>query len=71
MLIRRANILEVESKVDAWYEATSFEAEAAAVRRLNKAALGNVVYPPFGSYLRHFVWLNGVDGAGQGPRSGA
>jgi hypothetical protein len=65
------SIPKVEIGLDAWYEATSFEVEAAAVRRLNKAALGNVVYPPFGSYLRHFVWLNGVAGVGQGPRSGA
>jgi peptide/nickel transport system substrate-binding protein len=50
-----ANIPEVETGVDAWYEATSFEAEAAAVRRLSKAALDNVGYVPLGSCLRHFA----------------
>jgi peptide/nickel transport system substrate-binding protein len=62
-----ANIPEVEIEVGAWYEATSFDAEAAAVRRLNKAALDHVVYAPLGSYLRHFAWRKGVTGVVQGP----
>jgi peptide/nickel transport system substrate-binding protein len=62
-----ANIPEVEIEVDAWYEATSFEAEAAAVRRLNKAALDHVVYAPLGSFLRHFAWRKSVTGVVQGP----
>jgi peptide/nickel transport system substrate-binding protein len=62
-----ANIPEVEVEVYAWYDATSFEAEAAAIRRLNKAALDNVVYAPLGSYLRHFAWRKSVSGVVQGP----
>jgi peptide/nickel transport system substrate-binding protein len=62
-----ANTPEVEAEVAAWYEAPSFAAEAATVRRLNKAALDNVVYAPLGSYLRHFAWRKGVTGVVQGP----
>jgi peptide/nickel transport system substrate-binding protein len=63
---RWANIPEVEVEVDVWYDAISFEAEAAGVRRLNKVALDNVVYAPLGSYLRHFAWRKGVTGVVQG-----
>jgi peptide/nickel transport system substrate-binding protein len=62
-----ANIPEVEIGVDAWHEAISFEAEAAAVRRLDKAALDSVICAPLGSYLRHFAWRNDVTGVVQGP----
>jgi peptide/nickel transport system substrate-binding protein len=66
---RWANIPEVEVEVDAWYDAISFEAEAAGVRRSNKVALDNVVYAPLGSYLRHFAWRKGGTGVVQGPLS--
>jgi hypothetical protein len=69
LLDGRTNIPEVEAEVDAWYEATSFEAEAAALRRLNKVAIANVVYPPLGSHLRHFAWRKDVTGMGQGAAS--
>ena len=39
------SIPKVEIGLDAWYEATSFEVEAAAVRRLNKAALDKCGLP--------------------------
>jgi peptide/nickel transport system substrate-binding protein len=62
-----ATIPEVEVGVAAWYDAISFEAEAAAVRRSNKVARDNVVYALLGSYLRHFAWRKGVTGVVQGP----
>jgi peptide/nickel transport system substrate-binding protein len=63
----RANIPEVATRVDAWYEPTSFEVEAAAVRRLNKAALDRVVYAPLGSQLRHLALREDITGVVQGP----
>ena len=38
-----------------------------AGRRLNKAALDDVVYAPLGSYLRHFAWRKSVTGIAKGP----
>jgi hypothetical protein len=51
-----SNIPEVETEVAAWYDAKTADEEKAAVRRLNKVALDQVVYAPLGSYLRHFAW---------------
>ena len=39
----------------------------AAVRRLNRAAIDNVVYAPLGFYLRHQAWHKNVAGVVQGP----
>jgi hypothetical protein len=43
----------VESEIAAWFDATSFDEEKAAVRRLNKAALEHVVYAPLGCLVAH------------------
>ncbi len=37
---------QVEAEISAWYEAKDLDEEKAAVRRLNKAALEDVVYAP-------------------------
>jgi len=58
---------QVESEVSAWFDATGLDEEKAAARRLNKAALDDVVYAPLGSYLRHFAWRKSVSGIAKGP----
>jgi peptide/nickel transport system substrate-binding protein len=62
-----ANIPQVEAEVTAWYAAKTLEEEKAAVRRLNKAALDNVVFAPLGVYARHQAWRKNVTGISQGP----
>jgi peptide/nickel transport system substrate-binding protein len=62
-----ANIPQVTAEIAAWYEARNPEEEKAVVRRLNKAALDNVVYAPLGFYLRHQAWHKNVAGIVQGP----
>jgi len=58
---------QVEAEISAWYEAKNGDEEKAAVRRLNKAAVDNVVYAPLGFYLRHQAWHKNVAGVVQGP----
>jgi peptide/nickel transport system substrate-binding protein len=62
-----ANIPQVEAEIDAWYEATSLEAEKAIARRLNKAALDQVLYAPLGAFTKNFAWRKNVSGIVQGP----
>src|SRR5258708_19686688 len=47
------NVPEVETQVTAWYEAKSLDEEKAAIRRLNKAPLHNVVYAPTRFFPRY------------------
>jgi hypothetical protein len=42
---------EVEAEVAAYFDAKTLDEEKMAVRRLNKAALGHVVYAPLGFVL--------------------
>jgi peptide/nickel transport system substrate-binding protein len=62
-----ANSPQVEAELAAWYEATTFEAEEAAVRRLNKAAFDHVVYAPLGFFLGYQAWRKNVSGIVKGP----
>jgi peptide/nickel transport system substrate-binding protein len=62
-----ANVPQVESAVAAWYDASTLDDEKAAVRRLNKAALDQVIYAPLGLFLRHYAWRKNVTGVVQGP----
>jgi peptide/nickel transport system substrate-binding protein len=62
-----ANNPQVEAEVAAWYGAKTLDEEKAAVRRLNKAALDNVIFAPLGVYTRHFAWRKTVSGVAQGP----
>jgi peptide/nickel transport system substrate-binding protein len=57
----------VEATVAAWYDAKTLDEEKAAARRLNKAALDQVIYAPLGVYLRHHAWRKNVTGVAQGP----
>jgi peptide/nickel transport system substrate-binding protein len=61
-----ANIPQAEAEVAAWYDARTLDEEKAAVRRLNKAALDQVVYAPLGVYLRHTAWRRNINGIAQG-----
>jgi peptide/nickel transport system substrate-binding protein len=62
-----ANVPQVEAEVAAWYDAKTLDEEKAAVRRLNKAALDQVVYAPLGVYLRYFAWRKNLTGIVKGP----
>jgi peptide/nickel transport system substrate-binding protein len=61
------NIPEVETEVAAWYEATTLDEEKAAMRRLNKAALDNVVYAPVGFFMLYQAWRSNLTGVAPGP----
>jgi peptide/nickel transport system substrate-binding protein len=61
------NIPQVEAEIAAWYDARTLDEEKTIARRLNKAALDNVVYAPLGWYLRHYAWRKNVSGIVQGP----
>ena len=61
------NVPSVEAEVTAWFEAKSLEDEKAAIKRLNKAALDNVVYAPTGFFLIYQAWRKNVSGIVKGP----
>jgi peptide/nickel transport system substrate-binding protein len=61
------NSSQVEAEVAAWFEATSPDQEAIIMRRLNKAALEDVVHVPLGLWFNHQAWRNSVSGIVQGP----
>ena len=48
--------------MDVWADQT-----VAAIRRLNKAALDNVVYAPTGFFLQYQAWRKNVSGIVKGP----
>jgi peptide/nickel transport system substrate-binding protein len=61
------NIPQVEAEISAWYDAKNFDEENAAARRLNKAALDQVIYAPLGFFLMHQAWRRNVTGIVKGP----
>jgi peptide/nickel transport system substrate-binding protein len=61
------NSQQVEDDVAARFDANTFEAEQAAVRRLNKVAFDHVVYAPLGFFLGYQAWRKNVTGIVQGP----
>jgi peptide/nickel transport system substrate-binding protein len=61
------DIPEVETQVAAWFEAKTLDEERVAVRRLNKAALDNVVQAPTGFFLQYQAWRKNVSGIVKGP----
>jgi peptide/nickel transport system substrate-binding protein len=61
------DISAVETEVTAWFEAKSLDEEKAAMRRLNKAALDNVVYAPTGFFLSYQAWRKNITGVVKGP----
>jgi peptide/nickel transport system substrate-binding protein len=61
------NIPQVEAEVAAWFAATSLDEEREAARRLNKAALDNVVFVPLGVFYQYQAWRRNVSGIVKGP----
>jgi peptide/nickel transport system substrate-binding protein len=61
------NSPQVETEVAAWFEAKSLDEEQIIMRRLNKAALDNVVHVPLGFWLSHQAWRKNVSGIVKGP----
>jgi peptide/nickel transport system substrate-binding protein len=61
------NVPDVETEVYAWFDAKSLDEEKAAIRRLNKAALDNVIYAPTGFFLAYQAWRKNVTGIVKGP----
>ena len=57
----------VEAEIAAWFDANTLEDEKSAARRLNEAALNEVVCAPLGWYLRYFAWTKDLTGVTQGP----
>jgi peptide/nickel transport system substrate-binding protein len=62
-----ANIPEVQVEIDAWYDARSLDEEKVIARRLNKAALDNVLYAPLGASIRYFASRKSVTGIVPAP----
>jgi peptide/nickel transport system substrate-binding protein len=58
---------QIEAEVAAWFDAKTLDEEKAVARRLNKAALDDVVYAPIGFYLSHQAWRKNVTGIVKGP----
>ncbi|AOO81121.1 ABC transporter substrate-binding protein [Bosea vaviloviae] len=61
------NIPAVETEVTNWFEAKDLAEEKAAIARLNKAAMEEVVYAPTGFYLGYQAWRSNVSGVTSGP----
>jgi peptide/nickel transport system substrate-binding protein len=61
------NIPKVETEVTAWFDAKDASEEKAAIDRLNKAALDEVVYAPTGFFLGYQAWRKNVTGIAKGP----
>ena len=57
----------VETEVTNWFAAKHIAEEKAALGRLNKAAVENVVYAPTGFYLNYQAWRKNVTGVVSGP----
>jgi peptide/nickel transport system substrate-binding protein len=56
-----------EKEVASWFEAKNLDEEKAAIGRLNKAALDDVVYAPTGFFLSYTAWRKNVSGIAKGP----
>jgi peptide/nickel transport system substrate-binding protein len=61
------NVPAVEAEVPNWLAASSLEQERAAIGRLNRAAVENVVYCPTGFFLGYQAWRRNVSGIVKGP----
>ena len=61
------DIPDVEKEITAWFDAKDMAGEKAAMDRLNKAAVENVVFAPTGFYLGYQAWRNNVKGVTSGP----
>jgi peptide/nickel transport system substrate-binding protein len=61
------NVPAVEAEVPNWLAAANLAEERAAIARLNRAAMENVVYAPTGFFLSYQAWRRNVTGIAKGP----
>jgi peptide/nickel transport system substrate-binding protein len=61
------DIPQIEEEVANWFDPDNTEEELAIARRLNKAALDEVVAAPLGFFLSHQAWRNIVSGITPAP----
>jgi peptide/nickel transport system substrate-binding protein len=57
----------VEKEVTAWFDARNLDEEKAAVNRLNRAALEDVIFAPTGFFLSYTAWRKNISGIAKGP----
>jgi peptide/nickel transport system substrate-binding protein len=56
-----------EKEITSWFDAKNLDEEKAAISRLNKAAMDDVVYAPTGFFLGYTAWRKNVSGIVKGP----
>jgi peptide/nickel transport system substrate-binding protein len=61
------NSPQVEAEIAAWFDAKMLDEEKRVARRINKAALDDVVEIPLGFWLSHQAWRKNVTGIVRGP----
>ena len=61
------NVPQVEAEISNWFEAKNLDEEKAAIKKVNKAAIDNVVYAPTGFFLTYQAWRKNVSGVVKGP----
>jgi peptide/nickel transport system substrate-binding protein len=61
------SIPAVEQAIAEWFDAPNEAAEKAAIGKVNRAALDNVVYAPTGFFLGYQAWRRNVSGIQKGP----
>jgi peptide/nickel transport system substrate-binding protein len=60
-------IPSVEAAITEWFDAPNAAAEKAAVDKVNRAAVENVLYVPTGFFLGYQAWRGNVSGVVKGP----
>jgi peptide/nickel transport system substrate-binding protein len=58
---------EVQTQVDAWFDATDMAAERRAVEAANRAAMETVLFVPTGFFLNYTAWRRNVSGIVKSP----
>jgi len=61
------DIPAIEEQIAAWFMATDAAAEKAAMNKLNKAAIENVVFAPTGFFMSNQAWRKNISGVVSGP----
>ena len=61
------NVPAVEKGVDAWFDASTLEAEKKSFEDINKAAMEEVVYIPTGFFYSYQAWRKNLSGITSGP----
>ena len=61
------NSPEVEKEITGWFDAKNLDEEKAAAKRINKAALDDVVFAPTGFFLGYTAWRKTISGVEKGP----